>query len=172
VAIAFVAAIMLGVVLALTIYFLMTTRVVIEQPGGVVRAEQSETGQRHDYIVNNDYGGDFREYQQRVQALTLTNTRVVFNGVCHSACTMYLAVPDKCRTERAVFSFHAPYYTEWWRKGWRAKAYEDLLMAYYPAPVQKWIEASGGLPHVSYTTGRTLKSDLAEYVRVCGPVRG
>jgi hypothetical protein len=73
---------------------------------------------------------------------------VIIDGLCASACTIVLgAVPhDKiCVTLRAALGFHATY--DFGINGRTFTNREATMMLYsmYPAPVQRWIVARGGI---------------------------
>ena len=85
--------------------------------------------------IANDRGGQIIDY-----AIIVSETKTVrFTGNCDSACTLYLAVPDKCVMPGASFGFHLPYGST---KLETAKAY---LWRSYPNWVVAWITANGGL---------------------------
>lgn len=87
--------------------------------------------------IGNDPGGEVIEYA--IKAKRAKSVR--FDGLCASACTLYLSVADKCITPRARFGFHRAY-------GSDAKGNEvatQHLMRNYPAWVRRWIAAHGGL---------------------------
>lgn len=91
-------------------------------------------------IITHDEGGRVDTYA----AAVASETRAVrIDGLCESACTMYLGASDVCVTERARLIFHRP------RNGfigelppvyfWRAV---DTITSFYPAPIASWYRAN------------------------------
>lgn len=56
--------------------------------------------------ITNDLGGNLKEYQLRASASALKGDYYIIDGVCGSACILY--VPMACVTERAMLGFHSP----------------------------------------------------------------
>lgn len=87
--------------------------------------------------IRDDPGGDVIAYVQCARQIKTAR----FDGLCASACTLYLAVRDKCVTPRARFAFHRAY-------GADPRVNEIAtrhMMKSYPAWVRRWIAAHGGL---------------------------
>ncbi|MGX7874421.1 hypothetical protein ACVDG5_018165 [Mesorhizobium sp. ORM6] len=62
------------------------------------------------YLVDGDMGGAMLRYEQK--AKVIGSAKVVIDGVCLSACTMYLRRDwnlDVCYTPSATFGFHKPF---------------------------------------------------------------
>jgi len=97
-----------------------------------------------------DRGGNTDEYTRRVDALRRSGERVVIDGRCDSACTLYLTLPRQqlCVTGRAEFTFHALADAQTGLP--RPRETQDLFRA-YPQPIQSWISQNGGLTHVPVT---------------------
>lgn len=72
------------------------------------------TAVAHDrLIVTNDLGGPIFQRSFSVENIRKSGTMVVLDGVCASACTMYLKLLETnqlCTTKRTELMFHAPYY--------------------------------------------------------------
>jgi len=66
------------------------------------------TGPAHAVTITNDNGGTLEEYWQRWLAYAKSGEWVELRGVCASACTIYLALPNACVGKRSKFLFHAP----------------------------------------------------------------
>lgn len=63
------------------------------------------------YKIDNDLGGFLSEYNTK--AAIMKGSKVIIDGPCMSACTMYLRTDfdlDVCMTHRAMFGFHKPYW--------------------------------------------------------------
>lgn len=56
-------------------------------------------------VITHDEGGRVDHYAARIAAETRP---VVIDGLCESACTMYLGARDVCVTDKARFIFHRP----------------------------------------------------------------
>jgi len=95
----------------------------------------------HAYDVGNDLGGIVYDYVMNSEGMKDTNEPVRFNGVCASACTLYIELPKTCVTPEAEFIFHKPF------GGTKDQIEftEGYLMSHYPKWVQVWIDAHGGL---------------------------
>lgn len=85
------------------------------------------------YTITKDTGGVIGVYLDRYKLLR--HIHIVVDGLCNSACTLFLANPDVCVTEKAFFGFHVA----------SSEAGTAILMATYPDHVKKWIAARGGL---------------------------
>ncbi|TPN04511.1 hypothetical protein [Mesorhizobium sp. B2-1-2] len=62
------------------------------------------------YLIDGDMGGAMLRYEQK--AKIIGGAKVVIDGVCLSACTMYLRRDwnlDVCYTPSATFGFHKPF---------------------------------------------------------------
>ncbi|MEJ1156810.1 hypothetical protein [Prosthecomicrobium sp. N25] len=123
-------------------------------------------------VIQMDPGGRIDSRMQEIARLRANGTRVVIDGYCASACTMYLMLSGQiCATKRAVLAFHAPYRC---RTG-GAPCPEDLKvfdpavtyaqLRSSPAPVQRWILARGGLTAQNLTMPNR---DVLRFVPLCG----
>ena len=108
----------------------------------------------HDLRITNDGGGYVHLYAAQVDDVIHSGERVVIDGRCDSACTMYLAAPRTCVTKRARLGFHSagpglPEHIEW---------ANQVLLDHYPPSVRTWIEQHGGLTkRVIYLKGKELQ---------------
>lgn len=60
-------------------------------------------------IVGNDRGGLIGARAIEIEAINAAAGRVELRGrICHSSCTMYLAVNDLCVSATTTFGFHGP----------------------------------------------------------------
>lgn len=97
-----------------------------------------------DVTITMDRGGSLVAYQARVDAFRASGERVIVDGPCYSACTLYLTLPQGqvCATRRAVFGFHSVLDEQF---GLPVPAANDRLMKAYPPNVQLEIGKRGGL---------------------------
>lgn len=58
------------------------------------------------FIVVFDEGGWIESYQKQVEGFIRTGTNVEIRGLCASACTMYLGVPNVCVHPTSELMFH------------------------------------------------------------------
>jgi hypothetical protein len=112
-------------------------------------------------VVESSPGGIIEQFVERFQELAKSGDDVVIDGPCLSACTLALGcIPSNHLffTKRAVLGFH---------EGSEAGSDGDtevpapetitFLMQHYPAPVQQWIKAHGGLTrHMIFLKGAEL----------------
>jgi hypothetical protein len=118
--------------------------------------------------VTNDPGGEISSYVNRFQELRVTGERLVIDGPCLSACTLFTAfLPHKqvCVTRRAVLGFHAAsYYDDARRSLVPTRRGTQLVMRLYPPAIRAWIARHGGLtPQIITMRG----SELASLYDVC-----
>lgn len=59
-------------------------------------------------LVWSDLGGSLGARQSEIRELRRSGRRVELRGTCHSACTMYLSLPNACVDPAADFGFHGP----------------------------------------------------------------
>jgi hypothetical protein len=91
-------------------------------------------------VITEDEGGFVQQYAARV--LANRNRRVVIDGNCASACTLWLMASRVCVTPRARMLFHAAFYAE---NGQRNTFATDWMYARYPSGVQRLIDRRGGI---------------------------
>lgn len=59
--------------------------------------------------VSNDPGGSLTARLAQIRELRQTGRRVeIRNGYCHSACTLYLGLPNTCVSPNVTLGFHGP----------------------------------------------------------------
>ncbi len=114
-----------------------------------------------DVRITNDPGGEIVSYLNKYRDMRDSGERLVIDGPCLSACTMFTALipPDHvCVTRRAVLGFHAAsYYDDARRALVPTRAGTRLVMRMYPPAIRHWIERHGGLtPRVLALRGRAL----------------
>ena len=96
-------------------------------------------------VVRNDTGGPIQARAEEVRALMRSGRRVIIDGPCLSACTMYLRLPpgQVCLTRRSALAFHQVSFN--YDSARPAHDQTAMLLLFYPPAVQDWIEAKGGL---------------------------
>jgi len=114
-----------------------------------------------DVRVVNDPGGEISAYLQKYEDISASGQRLVIDGPCLSACTLFTAMMPRdrvCVTRRAVLGFHAAsYYDDTSRSFVPTRAGTRLVMRIYPPAIRSWIERHGGLtPHLVFLRGREL----------------
>jgi hypothetical protein len=85
----------------------------------------------------DDFGGSVVAYA--LQARETTEARI--EGICASACTLFLSVEDLCVGPSARFLFHAAYGAAPDMNEWAT----EYLLRSYPEWVREWIASEGGL---------------------------
>ena len=101
-------------------------------------------------VVRADYGGNVATFSARISAYLKRNVTVRIKGDCMSSCTMLAALPPErlCVEASARFGFHQAFYYSGHGRTDPSLRAEDAtaeLMRHYPAPLQDWIDAKGGL---------------------------
>jgi hypothetical protein len=114
-----------------------------------------------DVRVTNDPGGEISAYLRRFQDMRVSGERLVIDGPCLSACTLFTAFLPRgqvCVTGRAILGFHAAsYYDDASRSLVPTRAGTRLVMRLYPPSIRNWIERHGGLtPRLIGLRGREL----------------
>ncbi len=113
--------------------------------------------------VTNDPGGEIVSYLNKYRKMRASGERLVVDGPCLSACTLFTAVLPRdhvCVTRRALLGFHAAsYYDDARRSLVPTRAGTRLVMRMYPPAIRRWIVRHGGLtPRVIALRGRALAS--------------
>jgi hypothetical protein len=121
-----------------------------------------------DVRIVRDGGGEVSRYLRRYEAIRDSGERLVIDGPCLSACTLFTALVPRdqvCVTRRAVLGFHAAsYYDDARRSLVPTRAGTQLVLRLYPAEIRGWIERHGGLtPQIKTLRGR----ELAALYNVC-----
>jgi hypothetical protein len=109
--------------------------------------------------IADDSGGRIGTYLTKYEALRRSGRRVVIDGTCASACTLFLGVipHDRiCVTPRAVLAFHAAWDLSLSGLQTNTPA-TKYLWSRYPDGVRRWIARHGGLrSETIYLGGRDL----------------
>lgn len=91
-------------------------------------------------IVRRDMGGDLNQRVVQVEQMRAAGTPVRIEGLCVSACTLYLGLPNACVSPGAALGFHGPR-TRLPGIPLPAADFERLtqVMAnYYPGAIREW----------------------------------
>jgi hypothetical protein len=121
-----------------------------------------------DVRVTGDLGGEVTSYIREFQDIRESGERLVIDGPCLSACTLFTAfVPSGqvCVTRRAVLGFHgATLYDDTRHRFVPTRRGTALVMHVYPPEIRNWIARHGGLTQsIIMMRGR----DLAVRYRTC-----
>ena len=113
--------------------------------------------------VTNDPGGEITSYVTKFENLRASGERLVIDGPCLSACTLFTAFLPRqqvCITPRAILGFHAAsYYDDARRSLVPTRAGTQLVMRLYPQSIRNWIMRHGGLtPRIIGLRGSELAS--------------
>lgn len=89
-------------------------------------------------VVQSDRGGYIGQRNAEIRTLRASGTRVELQGLCLSACTMYLSLPNACVSPSAVFGFHGPS-----RNGQPLSArdfdhWSQIMASGYREPLRSW----------------------------------
>jgi hypothetical protein len=114
-----------------------------------------------DVRIVRDGGGEVSRYLRKYEAIRDSGERLVIDGPCLSACTLFTALVPRdqvCVTRRAVLGFHAAsYYDDARRSLVPTRAGTQLVLRLYPAEIRGWIDRHGGLtPQIKALRGREL----------------
>lgn len=117
------------------------------------------------FVVNGDHGGVIREYTQRVYTLNQRGVQVVIDGLCASACTLYLTADKVCFTQRATFGFHSAQDVEGGNRSMEIIANRRLADAYREVSplLAEWFLSRG-----QYYRGDTYASLSAHDLQAIG----
>lgn len=116
------------------------------------------TSAQADILVRGDYGGKIRDYLNRWADYKASGKRVVLDGGCLSACTMFTSLPNACITERVILGFH---------QGTKSRATRTMRMM-WPDKLRELVDKEGSL--ASFESGEfTLLyyNDLKDILPSC-----
>jgi hypothetical protein len=116
-------------------------------------------------IIRFDPGGVVEDYMARERSFELKGKKIVIDGRCASACTLYTRSPDLCVTSRAAFYFHeAADGKDADHLVGRDPEVTASMMSFYPQRISDWIKSKGGLRrHMLVLRGREMLS----YFKLC-----
>ena len=98
--------------------------------------------------LNVDFGGGIIERMQVVELLEKANVAVEISGICLSACTLYLGLPNVCVEPKTVLGFHSAYFTNEEGQPVLSDFGNTVLMEYYPPNIRKWVTEKKALSSV------------------------
>jgi hypothetical protein len=102
-----------------------------------------------DVRIVGDPGGEVSSYIQRFDQIRDSGQRIVIDGPCLSACTLFTGIVPAdhvCVTRRAALGFHAAsYYDDASRSLVPTRRGSALVMRIYPPQIRAWITHHGGL---------------------------
>lgn len=116
------------------------------------------------HVVRMDPGGLVFERQREVDARRAARQPVVIDGVCNSACTMYLSLPGTCITHNASMLFHDAFDPA--RGNALVPAFTNVVMRHYPAALRAYLAQRGFVPGSGVEVTLSY-SELARFVRTC-----
>jgi hypothetical protein len=93
--------------------------------------------------IDDGVGGHVQGMVRMLSKVAHSSKRVVINGPCRSACTLFLALgPSRvCLTKRAEMWFHQASLLT----GKRSRYWSNAMLRLYPAGVRRYVRARGGL---------------------------
>jgi len=113
------------------------------------------------HIVRYDEGGYLDERVPEINARADAGQKVVVDGYCASACTLYLVTGNVCATKNAKFLFHQAHV------GFNGPPLPRLtktIWAQYPKPIRSWLAKKVQNKNVLILKGR----ELVGRVPICG----
>ncbi len=105
-------------------------------------------------VVQYDLGGDVEGRIREVARLRAKGTEVRIEGICVSACTLYLGLPNSCVAAGATLGFHGPA-TNIPGIPLPREDFERIsttMAAYYPGQIRTWFMSSARLITRNYYT--------------------
>ncbi|HEV3160170.1 MAG: hypothetical protein WAV38_36060 [Xanthobacteraceae bacterium] len=116
-----------------------------------------------DVRIVGDPGGEVSSYVQKFNEIRESGERVVIDGPCLSACTLFTGIVPRdhvCVTRRAALGFHAAsYYNDASRSLVPTRQGSALVMRLYPPEIRSWINHHGGLrPQMIVMRGHELST--------------
>ena len=113
--------------------------------------------------IMNDPGGEVSEYVEKFHELRKAGERLVIDGPCLSACTLFTGIiphDHVCVTRRAVLGFHAASYFDDARHTMvPTRQGTAVIMRLYPPEIREWIDRHGGLkPQIMALRGKELSA--------------
>ncbi len=116
-----------------------------------------------DVRIVGDPGGEVSSYVQKFTEIRDSGQRIVIDGPCLSACTLFTGIVPRdrvCITRRAALGFHAAsYYNDASRSLVPTRQGSALVMRLYPQSIRAWINRHGGLrPQMIVMRGQELSA--------------
>lgn len=104
--------------------------------GGAVPPAVAQT--TNAMIVTSDRGGLLGQRSDAIQLLRASGQRVELRGLCLSACTMYLSLPNVCVAPTAVFGFHGPSRNQKRLPQREFEHWSEVMADNYREPLRSW----------------------------------
>lgn len=109
------------------------------------------------WLITNGGGGDVGGHLDYRNMLLRDGGKVVIDGGCYSACTVFYSLPNACLTPKAKFGFHAA-------TGMATDIWENAMAQHYRAGVLEqynavWRHRESLLPTLSRDEMRALDSE-------------
>lgn len=76
---------------------------------------------------------------QQIERIERSGHLFRIDGMCISACTMYLGLKNVCVAPRTVLGFHSSYTSNGFMPPQPSKYGNAVVMSYYPDRVKKWV---------------------------------
>lgn len=89
-------------------------------------------------VVHQDPGGSLGERRRLIKQLQSTGQRMELRGICYSACTMYLGLPNACVAPSASFGFHGPSSHGIALPPQEFERWSQVMAHYYREPLRSW----------------------------------
>lgn len=94
--------------------------------------------------VKYDLGGSLEQRRQEIAVLRAQKQNIRIDGLCVSACTLYLGEPRACVTEDAQLGFHGPLGFAGFPLSKEQFDFETKKMAaHYPPKLRRWFMKTG-----------------------------
>jgi len=90
--------------------------------------------------VRIDPGGSIADRMQQIERIEKSGTLFRIDGMCISACTMYLGLKSVCVAPRTVLGFHSSYTQSPLGRPEPSKYGNAVVMSYYPEKIRKWVQ--------------------------------
>lgn len=100
--------------------------------------------------VRIDPGGSVADRMQQFERIERSGHLFRIDGMCISACTMYLGLKNVCVAPRTVLGFHSSY-TSNGLSASPSKYGNAVVMSYYPEKVKKWVETKKAFDSLELT---------------------
>lgn len=93
-----------------------------------------------------DPGGSITERMRTIELLRENNAKVVIEGLCISACTMLLSLPNACMKPYTIFGFHSA------SQGFEMSSFGNaILKRFYPPKILDWVMEKKALESLDLT---------------------
>ena len=95
--------------------------------------------------IRIDPGGSITERMQQIERIERSGVRFVIDGLCASACTMYLGMKNACVAPRTILGFHTASVQGPLGIRTPSKFGNSILMSYYPPRIREWVKEKKAL---------------------------